>query len=77
MKFASKLIIALTAAASLAGYANTASAESYQGHRGYHARQHEVLLREGYNARDQRQAWRHNDRAIAMRDHGEGRASGR
>ena len=41
MKFASKLVIALSAAASVVGFASTASAEGQWGSR-YHARHHEV-----------------------------------
>ena len=87
MKFASKLAIALAAAASLAGFASTASAEGAWGH--HHPRQHQVLRREhhqmarinrerreGEITRGQARALRHGDRAIAMQDHADARANG-
>lgn len=87
MKLASKFVIALAAAASVAGFATSASAEGAWGR--HHPRQHEVLAREhhqlrrineerreGELTRGQARALRADDRAIAYQDRADARANG-
>lgn len=88
MKLTSKLILALTAAVTVAGFASTASAEPGRWGR-HHPRQHEVLhrehhqiarinreRREGEISGRQARALRASDRSIAMQDRADARANG-